>query len=223
MCLADHPDDLYRNYIIKGIRDGFRIGLDYKLALQLQSACSNMQTATQRPKVIWTYLVEECSEGRVLGPLDPAQYPFVHTNRFGVIPKGSSGKWRLIGNMSAPEGAGVNGRVSKSLSSLSYIGVQDAVEGIQQLGPGALLAKIDIRSAHRHVPIHPDDCWLTSMIWDGALFIDTALLFGLRLGPKIFTALADAAEWILRRAGVNFILHYLDDFLIIRTLNSPEC
>ena len=59
MCLVDHPDDLYWNYIIEGIRDGFRIGLDYKLAPQLQSACSNMQTATQRPKVIWTYLVEE--------------------------------------------------------------------------------------------------------------------------------------------------------------------
>ena len=223
VCLADHPDDLYRNYIIKGIRDGFRIGFDYKLAPQLRSAHSNMQTATQRPEVIRTYLAEECSEGRVLGPLDPIQYPFVHTNRFGVIPKGSSGKWWLIVDMSAPEGTSVNDGVSKSLSSLSYVGVQDAVEEIQQLGHGALLAKVDIRSTYRHVLIHPDDRWLTGMIWEGALFIDTALPFRLRSAPKIFTALADAAEWILRRAGVNFILHYLDDFLIIGAPNSPEC
>ena len=121
VCLADHPDDLYRNYITKGIRDGFRIGFDYKRAPQLRSAHSNMQTATQRPEVIRTYLAEECSEGRVLGPLDPVQYPFVHTNRFGVIPKDSSGKWRLIVDMLAPEGTSVNGGVSKSLSSLSYV------------------------------------------------------------------------------------------------------
>ena len=53
------------------------------------------------------------------------------------------------------------------------------------------------------------------MIWGDALFIDTALPFGLRSAPKIFTALADAAEWIVRRAGVNFAINYLDDFLII--------
>ena len=222
-CLADHPDSTYRNYLVNGLRDGFRIGFDYNLAPHLRSARSNMQTASQRPEVIREYLAEECSEGRVLGPLDPSLYPFVHTSRFGVIPKGSSGKWRLIVDMSAPEGASVNDGISKSLSSLSYIGVQDAVEGIQHLGPGALLAKIDIKSAYRHVPIHPDDRWLTGMIWDGALFIDTALPFGLRSAPKIFTALADAAEWILRKAGVSFIIHYLDDFLIIGAPNSPEC
>lgn len=163
-CLADHPDSAYRNYLISGIRDGFRIGFDYNLAPQLRNACSNMQTAIQRPEVIRKYLAEECSEGRVLGPLNPSLYPFVHTNRFGVIPKGSSGKWRLIVDMSAPEGASVNDGVSKSLSSLSYVGVQDAIDGIQQLGPGALLAKIDIKSAYRHVPINPDDRWFTGMI-----------------------------------------------------------
>ena len=158
-----------------------------------------------------------------MGPLDPASYPFVHTSRFGVIPKGSSGKWRLIVHMSVPEGASVNDGVSKPLSSLSYVGISDAAEGIRQLGAGALLAKIDVKSAYRNVPIHPDDRWLTGMIWEGALFIDTALPFGLRSAPKISTALADAAEWILRRAGVKFIIHYLDDFLIIGAPDSPEC
>ena len=68
-----------------------------------------------------------------------------------------------------------------------------------------------------------NDRWLAGIIWDGALFIDTALPFGLRSAPKIFTALTDAAEWILCKAGVSFVIHYLDDFLIIRALNSSEC
>ena len=86
--------------------------------------------------------------------------------------------------MSAPEGARVNDGVTKSLSSLSYVRIQDVMEGIQQLGPGALLAKIDIRSAYRHVTIHPDDRWLMGIIWDGALFTDTAAPFGLKVSPK---------------------------------------
>ena len=51
------------------------------------------------------------------------------------------------------------------------------------------------------------------------LFVDTALPFGLRSAQKIFTALADAAEWIVRQRGINFVIHYLDDFLMV---TSPE-
>ena len=53
------------------------------------------------------------------------------------------------------------------------------------------------------------------MTWEGVIFIDTALPFGLRSAPKIFTAIADTAEWIVRQQGVEFIMHYLDDFLVM--------
>ena len=61
------------------------------------------------------------------------------------------------------------------------------------------------------------------MAWDKSLFIDTTLPFGLRSAPKIFTAVADAAEWIARQQGVTTILHYLDDFLVIGHPDSAEC
>jgi len=53
--------------------------------------------------------------------------------------------------------------------------------------------------------------------------MDTALPFGLRSAPKIFTAIADAVEWIARQKGVQFIIHYLDDFLVIGAPASLEC
>ena len=53
------------------------------------------------------------------------------------------------------------------------------------------------------------------MMWEGSLLVDTALPFGLCSAPKIFTALADAAEWMVRQQGVEFIIHYLDDFLVM--------
>ena len=53
--------------------------------------------------------------------------------------------------------------------------------------------------------------------------MDTALPFGLRLAPKIFTAVADAVEWIVREEGVDFVVHYVDDFLVMGAPGSDEC
>ena len=77
---------------------------------------------------------------------------------------------------------------------MRYITVDDA---IIQLGPGALLAKIDVRNAFRLLPIHPADRHLLAMEWEGKLYIDTCLPFGLRSAPKPFNILADFLEWIL--------------------------
>ena len=220
-CLANHPDR-FRQYIVEGIRHRFRIGFDYGSHTCRRFPC-NMLSARERPEIINDYLAQECSEGRVLGPLDPAQFPFVQTSKFGVIPKGLTGKWRLIVDMSSPEGASVNDGIQESLGSLTYVGIEEAANSICAVGKGALMAKVDVKSAYRNIPVHPDDRWLMGMLWEGALYVDTALPFGLRSTSKIFTAIADAVEWIARQKGVQFIIHYLDDFLVIGALASLEC
>ncbi len=48
------------------------------------------------------------------------------------------------------------------------------------------------------------------------------LPFGLRSAPKIFTAITDAMQWIMRRAGARAI-DYLDDFLLFGPPGSDEC
>ena len=53
-------------------------------------------------------------------------------------------------------------------------------------GPGALLAKVDTKHAKRNIPIHLQDKHLLGMQWEGNLYIDTVLPFGLRSAPKIF-------------------------------------
>ena len=60
------------------------------------------------------------------------------------------------------------------------------------------------------------------MVWDGALFIDTALPFGLRSAPKIFNAMADAVEWMVRQAGISLVFHYLDDFFAYWSTKLPR-
>ena len=61
------------------------------------------------------------------------------------------------------------------------------------------------------------------MEWQGAVYIDTCLPFGLRSAPKLFNVLADFLEWILLNQGVTFALHYLDDFLTIGPPGAIVC
>ena len=123
--------------------------------------------------------------------------------------------------MSAQEGGSVNYGIWGEFCSLSYATVADDAHGITSYVRGALMIKVDIRNAYQVVLIHPDDKWLMGMSWKGAVYVDTALPFSLRSTPKIFTTIADATEWIVRQQGVEFVLHYLDDFLVVTA--ADEC
>ena len=49
------------------------------------------------------------------------------------------------------------------------------------------------------------------------------LPFGLRSAPKVFNTLADALEWIVHHEGVEWIFHYLDDFVVIGLPGTLQC
>ena len=126
-----------------------------------------MQSARQNPQVVEEYLAKEVKERQVIGPLNPVEYPDVQVSSFGVIPKSHQpGKWRLIVDLSSPEGQSVNDSIAKSLWSLSYISVDDIASVVLHLGRGALLAKMDVQSAYCNVPVHPDDRILLEMQWE---------------------------------------------------------
>ena len=204
------------------MRSGFRIG--FNPTQQLQRSSKNMLSAHAHPEVVSEQFSKDCKKGYTLGPLHPADFPQVHTSRIGVIPKKyQEGKWRLIVDLSAPRGKSVNDGIKRELCSLHYVKVDDIVNQVLQMGRGTLLAKLDVKSAFRIVPVHPADRHLLGMEWEGQLYIDNSLPFGLRSAPKIFNAIADALEWILRQHGVSNIWHYLDDFLVAGTRSSGEC
>ena len=93
----------------------------------------------------------------------------------------------------------------------------------QRLGAGCLLAKLDLKQAYRLVPVHPCDWHLLGMQWPGQVYLDTALPFGLRSAPKIFSALADGLLWAMANRGTKEGLHYLDDFLFGGRKLTDEC
>ena len=107
----------------------------------------------------------------------------------------------------------VNNGISSELCLLRYTRVDEVVCQLLQLGPGALIVKLDIKSVYRIVLVHPQDRFLLGMKWEDRVFVDRALPFGLRSAPKIFNAVADTLEWIVKDLGVQQLWHYLDDYI----------
>ena len=126
-------------------------------------------------------------------------------------------------DLSFPDGSSVNGGIDKSLTAMRYASVLDAAKMLLHLGPGTLMDKIDIASVYRIIPVRPKYRYLLGMSFDKKVCIDTQLPFGLSSAPVLFNAYADGWEWIVRSKGVKFILHCLDDFLVLGSSESKEC
>ena len=118
---------------------------------------------------------KELSCRRMLGP-----FPLLQVNKMGVIPKGHTpGKWRLITDLSSPTGTSVNDGIETEVTSLSYITVDNVAQVACDLGRGALLAKVNIENAYRLIPVHPSDRPLQAITWEGNIYTDSMLPFGL--------------------------------------------
>lgn len=218
-----HPDPIQVSYVLNGLRYGFRIGFDD--SINLCSAKTNKPSAHANPRVIDSYLENEVRLGRVSGPHVNPPLPDLHISSFGVIPKrGQSGKWRLIVDLSSPGGASVNDGISREEFTLQYIKVDQIIQMVSNLGRGALMAKFDVETAYRNIPVHPEDRYLLGMKWREKFFVDLALPFGLRSAPYIFNAVASMVNWILvNNYNVTNLVHYLDDFIMVGPANGDTC
>ena len=108
----------------------------------------NMRSTLQHPTVVDEYMQGETQSGRILGPFSLDSVSGLQIHRLGVTPKGHApGKWRLITDLSFPEG-------NDSIPS-----------AVQALGKGALLAKLDVKAADRLIPGHPEDRQLLGFEW----------------------------------------------------------
>ena len=160
----------------------------------------------------------------MVGPvIDANTANAIHTSQFGAIPKQHPpGKWRLIVNLSSPKSISVNDGINQQLCPLQYIGVDAAVQIILRLGKSCMLAKLDLKDASRVIPVHPEDRCLLGMKGQGDLVLDTAFPSGLRLAPKIFSAVADGLLWAMVCNGIQEGIHYLDDFLLAGKADTLE-
>ena len=172
-----------------------------------------MKSALDNSDVVDRYIAKELDACRILGPFHKPPFPTYRCSPIGVAPKKAPGTFRLIMDLSFPQGGSVNDSIDKSDFSLSYITVDNAIDYILQLGSGCWLSKVDIESAFRIVPVKPSQWHLLGFLWKEKYYFDKVLSMGGRSSPCIFNSISEAAEYICRHNyDVSWSIHLLYDF-----------
>ena len=113
----------------------------------------------------------------------------------------------------------MNTSIPRYKVSVQYSTVDDAIVHIKEVGTEAHLAKTDIKSAFRIVPIHPDDHHLLGMSLNDKFYYDTTLPMGCSMSCSIFESFSTAIQWIANnKLGIPRMVHVLNNFLIIGSL-----
>ena len=50
---------------------------------------------------------------------------------------------------------------------------------------------MDVKQAYHNIPVHPSDRACLGMSWEGMVYVDTVLPFGLRSAPLIFSVVVE--------------------------------
>ena len=135
---------------------------------RLRHPSGNFRSVFDNPATVDRYIADEVSTGRLVASTSPS----VRRNPIGIIPKPHQpGKFRLIVDLSAPQGFSINDGISPSLCSLEYVSADQAARMVAACGRGALMAKTDLRSAYRQCTSAPKRSTSAGhrMEWTGVL------------------------------------------------------
>ena len=117
--LANHSDRQFVSFIVQGLSRGFRIGFNPTLT-HLQPAQSNLHSAALHPRVISQYLDWGVEMGRIaeLKRKRPTPSQRLQVSPLGVVPKkGKPNKWKMIMDLSSPEGHNINMALPKRIAA----------------------------------------------------------------------------------------------------------
>ena len=116
-----------------------------------------LQSAAQCPQVVREKLVKEIGLGRIAGPFSARPLPQLQCSPIGLVPKQDPGTYHLIHHLSYLVGCSVNDFIERDKCVVHYASFDSAVDLVMKVGNGVWLAKSDIKSAFRLLPVHPAD------------------------------------------------------------------
>ena len=231
--LQSHPSKEFAEYILDGVQNGFPIGH----AGETPTGATRNHPVEEVSKVnsITDWLFKGVDNGYILGPFAEHEVPVKNliVSPLGQVPKDKHNpadpRVRPIHDLSAPKqregrpttGLSVNDSLQRPMCTATYVWFVEIVRLANEVGKDGYLWVIDAADAYLRVPVREEDWWLLGICWFDQYFIMTCLPFGLASAPKIYTAFADAIEWMticsdfqlfMSDQGVQLIRHYLDDF-----------
>ncbi|GAU91562.1 hypothetical protein RvY_03790 [Ramazzottius varieornatus] len=219
--LSLHPDPLFANSVMDILFHGADI---VYWGPRTARVTPNSLSAKIHKKILRTSVDSEVESLHTCGPFDLPPFDNFICSPLFAVPKKNSEKFRVMLNLSAPVGSSINDFIDKDCYSMHYSRIDDAVCYTFTLGKGALMAKLDIKSAFRLIPVRPIDRPLLGYKVDEKFYFDTVLPFGLRSSPFLFCLISEAVLWILKYFNNHkYALCYMGDFLLCGFPYSNQC
>ena len=215
--LSVYPDKDAASLLQNGFSLGFRLQYTGPRNFLMSN---NLVSANEFKQETWKKLKSEIELGRILGPFVslPISILRISPNRLVF------GQMGVPVNFSHPEGNSVNSHIDSELCAVHYSSLESILEKIYDVGQGALLAKMDIKSAFRLLILNPGDFDLMGIKFDGFYFIDICLPMGCSISPKLFETCSTFLQWAVEvLSGQKSIDHYLDDLIFMGTEDTNNC
>jgi len=198
--------------LIEGFKFGFKLAYGGDRA---QRDSGNLKSITNLKTQAFEKLNKEVKLGRIAGPFESRPIPNLIVSPIGLVPKSEPGKYRLIQHLSFPEGTSINDGIDRDMCKVQYTSFDVAVGLVVAAGKGALMAKADIESAFRLLPVHPSDFQLLGIQLDGQFFVDKALPMGASCSPAHFERFSTFLEWVtMETTHSSSMCHYIDDVFV---------
>jgi len=205
--------DIDREFLLDGIMNGFKLSNLCEDKANVPSVDLNNHTsASTHSKLVEKELLKQLT----LGYYVKASVKPTIVSPIGAILKDNASAVRIIHDASRPMGEALN-----DYSSNQTVKYQTLEDACSLINPGYYLAKVDLKSAYRSVPLHPSEYCMTGIKWKfqrdkfPTYMFDTRLLFGARKGCSIFHRLTQAIKRMMAKRGIETMVVYLDDFLIV--------
>ena len=154
--LKHYPNQRFVDTITAIATCGARVGYIGPLTRRIRRP--NHTSSFTQAEIITAQIQNELAKKRI------KQIPSLPLNYFcspiGLTPKRVDGHqtgWRMIFDLSSPEGSSVNDGIPKEHGTIIYETLNDAIRLIAQAGKGAVMMKRDLKSAFHHIPISPCD------------------------------------------------------------------
>jgi hypothetical protein len=195
-------------YILDGIENGFCI-VDNICKPQSFLRKNYRSTLNENKNKVEKRILEEIDKGNYIkSSVRPN-----NVSSLGAVPKDGDDV-RLIHDLSRPKG-GINSLAWDT--SVTYTSVDEVTRLIK---PTSYLAKIDLKSAYRSIPISKECFDLTGLQWFfkgdkcATYLFDSKLPFGAAKSCRIFQCVTDSICRAMARQ--NFVVRsYIDDFVCV--------
>ena len=198
--------------------------LESESSSHVRTYFDNHSSSQLDPEFISSYIADEQAIGRYSKGFHPEELeriigPF-RTSPLGLVPKPHTDMFRMIQDMSYPRNSPTIPSVNHGINSDDFPtawGTFDITASlILSLPPGSLAATFDISAAYHLTPIRPDQQQHLCVFWNGLVYVDRAIMFGLASSAGVFGSIADMLIAIYKAAGFTSILKWVDDFFVIR-------